>query len=116
MKVSAFVRTAIRETRRAQRLGDNPCCHFCWESNPLRLVRGRGHHPTSRKRDPELATVVCGSCHLEAHGRLTDAGIPMEMEGTVKARTASRLRAMAQFRRQEADALEKWADELEDMQ
>ena len=110
--MSRAIQTALRHTRRRDRLGSKPCCPFCGESNHARLVRRKGHHPTGQQRDPEFATVVCGSCHLEAHARLADAGIGMVREGSTKACTATRLRAMAEFHRMEADSLERWADEL----
>ena len=111
--MSRAIQTALRHTRRRERLGSQPCCAVCGESNPARLVRCKGHHPTGQQRDPEFATLVCGSCHQEAHARLADAGIGMVREGSTKACTATRLRAMAVFRRMEADHLERWADELE---
>ena len=112
MKLSPVTRRLIRNTEREQRLGEKPCCVLCGESNPLRLLK-TGHHITFRSRDGKLVVTSCGSCHLEAHARLADATIGPEREGSIKASTASRLRAMAVFHRQEADALDRWATELE---
>lgn len=112
MKLSPITRRLVRNTERQQRLGEKPCCGICGEANPRRLMR-YGHHVTFRGRDYGFVAVICGSCHLEIHCDLTDEHIEPECEGPIKARTASRLRALAVFREQEAKYLRKWAAELE---
>ncbi len=106
---------AVFQAKQAMRLGTaNPVCVSCGESNPLRLVLPKGHHPTGELRDPRFQAPICASCHEEAHHRARGDGVTFgQREGRIEARTASRLRALASFLQMVVDYLRRWADELD---
>lgn len=75
------------------------------------------HHVVGGQQDPEFTVQRCERHHRERHELLLRAGISLRREPKVSARIATALRALAVHKRaeatSEADALERWAELLE---
>jgi len=119
-------RTALREARRLQRLGDLPSiCAFCSYVGPVILVTRRWlkahevsksfleyHHPFGRNHDSELKIPLCRNCHGECTEGLLRAGISMRFERTRRERIASCLEAQAAFFENFARSQRRLADRV----
>jgi hypothetical protein len=104
-------RTALREARRLQVLGDIPSvCAFCSYEGPVILdskkwLRARGvpkrllqdHHPEGRKQDSELTIPLCHNCHNECTEGLLREGVSMQRAKDKRERLARSLEADAAF-------------------
>jgi hypothetical protein len=108
-------RTALREARRKQKLGDIPSvCAFCPYEGPVILVtkkwlRTHGvskkwlkkwledHHPGGRNHDPGLKIPICRNCHGECTEGLLRAGVRMCPTRNKRERLALTLEAQAAF-------------------
>ena len=114
MKSKHPLGTERRRLRRLAFLGtSNPSCAICGESSPECL---EVHEIPGFKRDPEATTIRCRNCHRKLHERLLSAGITMERERCPVERTAEAMRALSVTLREEAEALERWASVLNQIQ
>ncbi len=70
-----------------------------------------------RNHDAEFKVDRCEKHHRERHEQLLRAGVSLRREPRVEMNVATMLRALAIHKRaeanSEADALERWADDLE---
>jgi hypothetical protein len=66
-----------------------------------------------RNHDPDLTDWVCEKHHDEQHEQMRRLGISLEYEPDPVKRHVTRLRAAALYDRARADAMDRWADELE---
>lgn len=101
------IRTKRRQVRQQERENQGitvPPCVFCIHD----------HHTAGRKHDPQLTTPVCERHHRELHEELLRAGVSLKFEPDPAARVAMALRASAVYDRKRADAMERWADLLEE--
>ncbi len=108
-------RTALREARRNQKLGNTrSVCAFCRYEGPVILVikkwlRAHGvsknwlkkwledHHPGGRNHDPELKIPICRNCHGECTEGLLRAGVRMRPARNKREMLALTLEAQAAF-------------------
>jgi hypothetical protein len=99
------IRTARRSVRhdKRERLGlAQTLCVLCIED----------HHTAGRKHDPTLTAPSCKKHHREIHEQMLRAGISLRYERDPVRRAATAMRAMAVYRRAEAEAMDRWADLL----
>lgn len=105
MKDCQPVRTARRSARRAERerlgLATTPCV-MCIQD----------HHTAGEKHDQYLTAPLCQKHHLEIHEQMLRKEVSLRFEPKPKRRVEMALRAMAVYRRAEADAMERLADLL----
>ena len=104
-------RTARRKVRRQERERAGiavPACLLCIHE----------HHVVGRNHDPDFVVSRCERHHRERHEVLLQSGISLTHERDAAVRIATALRALALHKRtesmSEADALERWADLLEE--
>jgi hypothetical protein len=98
-------RTARREARQRQRehLGIAvPPCVLCIQK----------HHTAGRHHDAKLTEQLCEMHHREQHEQIMRAGLSPEYEPDEIKRVALALRWAAVYDRARADAMEHWADLL----
>jgi hypothetical protein len=98
--------TARRRTRQQDREEQGlsvPPCVLCIEA----------HHPAGRHNDAELTTPLCQKHHREMHEEMLREGISLSVEHNNRKRIATALRATAIYDRARADAMERWADSLD---
>lgn len=119
-------RTALREARRVQELGDIPSvCALCSYEGPVILVTFKWlkphgvpkkllelHHPRGRKHDPRLTIPLCRNCHGECSEGLLREGISMRSERDPRERTALSLEAQAAFFEDFAKAQRRLANQV----
>jgi hypothetical protein len=120
-------RTALREARRLQKLGDiAPVCAFCgYEgfviSVTVRWLKARGvprkilnklledHHPHGSKHDPDLTIPLCRNSHAECTEGVRREGVSMRFEPNPRERIARTLEAQAAFFENLAEAQRRLA-------
>jgi len=100
------IRTARRRMRRQDReqqgLVVSPCV-LCIEA----------HHTAGKHHDPQLTTPLCQKHHRQMHEEILRAGVPLTLEHDKAKRVAKALRVAAVYDRARADAMERWADTLD---
>jgi hypothetical protein len=100
------IRTARRKVRQQEReklgLAVSPCI-FCIEE----------HHVAGRNHDPRFTEPICQKHHREIGELLLRAGVSMGFEPNTAKRITLALRATATYDRKRADAMERWADLLD---
>lgn len=119
--------SAIRRTRRDERLGEGPrVCLLCGYAElealiPVTLgwLRDHGisdlqrlledHHVYGKAHDPEFVVPLCRNCHAEVTEGLRQEGVSMLPEPNPVARVAIALDARAFFCEREAAALRRQA-------
>jgi hypothetical protein len=94
-------RKLTRDERERQGLATPPCV-LCIQD----------HHTAGKNHDPKLKAPLCEMHHRDMHERILRAGISLRYERNPQARVAMGLRAMAIYKREEADAMERMADLL----
>ncbi len=125
------IKTAVRNVRRNQRLGEGEhSCLLCGYAEPEGLVavntqwlESRGvprrlledHHLVGWKRDGELTALLCRNCHAKATEGLLRAGISMQREPDPKELVAMMLDALAVFFEMLAAAVRRWAQMLREV-
>jgi hypothetical protein len=72
------------------------------------------HHTAGRNHDLKLKAPLCEKHHREMHEQMLRAGISLQHERNVNTRAAMAFRAMAVYGRAQADAMDRWADLLEE--
>ena len=106
MKDQLPIRTARRTTRRQDReqqgLAVSPCV-LCIEA----------HHTAGKHHDQQLTAPLCLKHHRQMHEEILRAGVPLTLEHDKVKRVANALRAAAIYDRARADAMERWADTLD---
>jgi hypothetical protein len=118
-------KTAARENRRLERLGDGPhVCLICSETDPIVLTPTKagwllemgvpvrlleGHHLYARAHDPDTIVPLCRNCHAKVTEGLLRAGVNMKPTPDEVTRLAEMLKARATFSRQMADKDDEWA-------
>jgi hypothetical protein len=106
MKDRQPIRTARRNVRRDDRerlgLAQTPCV-LCIDD----------HHTAGQKHDSTLTVPTCKKHHREIHEQMLRAGISLRYERDPIKRVAKAMRAIAVYRRAEADAMDRWADLLD---
>lgn len=99
------IRTARRKVRRDERkregLATTPC-----------VLCIQWHHSAGKNHDPLLKVPLCEMHHREIHEQMLRAGISLRYEADPIARVATALRASAVYSRAQADAMDRWADLL----
>jgi hypothetical protein len=99
------IRTARRKARQEEResrgLAVSPCV-LCIQD----------HHTAGRNHDPELTAPLCEMHHRQQHEQMLRAGVSLRYEADPVTRVEMALRAMAVYRRAEADAMERMAELL----
>jgi hypothetical protein len=120
------VRTALREARRQQRLGDCvDVCIICGEP-ALRTVSNRfgeahgisrslveQHHVVGKQRDTKLVVPLCLTHHWKMTVRLREENVSMRREQDQRKFVAQCLRALIAFLRLLVPAMENWVDRLD---
>jgi hypothetical protein len=71
------------------------------------------HHAAGEKHDSKLKTPLCEMHHREIHEQMLRAGVSLRNEPNPIKRVEMAMRAMAVYRRAEADAMDRLADLLE---
>lgn len=120
-------RTALREARRLQRLGDSSgCCVICGEpalkAVTAKWAKAHGiatslieqHHTVAWQRDSELMVPLCLTHHWKATVGLLQECIGMRRERDRIELVANCLKALAAFFEMLAPALRRWAKQLLD--
>lgn len=69
-------RDAARENAHARRLGDNPACTMCGETDENVLIM-ESHHIAGRRNDPDLTVWLCRNDHARVTESLRSGGVPM---------------------------------------
>ena len=105
MKDQSPIRTARRKARREEResrgLAVSPCV-LCIQD----------HHTAGRNHDSGLTAPVCEMHHRQQHEQMRRAGVSLRYEADPVTRVEMALRAMAVYRRAEADVMERMAELL----
>jgi hypothetical protein len=106
---------ALRRERRLAKLGSRTICAYCGETAIECLEL---HHVVGEKLDPTLTEIRCRNCHrkiefLRDVRGLTGNGIHVTNVLTNSAKTRARLLSLAESRESEAQALRRWANEIE---
>lgn len=99
------IRTARRNIKRLEqeRLGlATPPCSLCIEM----------HHTAGRNHDLLLQAPLCETHHREIGEQMLRAGVSLRAESDPVTRVEMAMRAMAVYRRDEADAMDRLADLL----
>jgi hypothetical protein len=100
------IRTARRKARRQEHENRGiavPACTLCIQD----------HHTAYRKHDAKLTDPLCEKHHREIHEQMRQAGILPTFEPDPVKRVAKALRSAAIYDRARADAMERWADLLD---
>ena len=100
------IRTARRKVRRHERESQGvavPPCTLCVED----------HHTSGRWHDPKLTAPVCEKHHREVHEEMRQAGVSLTFEPDRVKRVVMALRSAAIYDRARADAMDRWAELLE---
>ncbi|HZR66863.1 MAG TPA: hypothetical protein VFA85_17110 [Terriglobales bacterium] len=120
-----------RDAEHLLELGPTPhICLFCGLSDPEWLIAKTAnwllarvprtvleqHHVVLEAHDPDFKVLLCILCHFKVSQGYLKAGITFTCEPDPRKRVALMLRNLALFREFEADALRKWARELEEIQ
>jgi hypothetical protein len=110
-------KTAIRNMRRLERLGENPVCVICGYSSPFALIPVRRslleqHHVAVKAHDAELVATLCRNCHAEITEQLLREGLNPHFEPNKIVRISLILTALAVFIEMLAPALRRWAKSL----
>jgi hypothetical protein len=99
------IRSARRKVNQAERerlgLADTPCV-LCIEM----------HHTAGRNHDTLLQAPLCEMHHREIGEQMLRAGVSLRAESDPVTRVEMAMRAMAVYRRDEADAMDRLADLL----
>jgi hypothetical protein len=106
----------VRRARRERELGENPICILCGYSNRYRLRKyhkHEKHHIVLWRNDWGLAVILCRNCHAEQTETARDEGLLTQKQETVGEKIAAMLRLLKLFLLSLADAVGRWADELE---
>lgn len=101
------IRTARRKTRQQERAKQGlavPPCILCIEE----------HHTAGRHHDPRLTARLCKKHHREMHEQMLRTGISLSFEHNRQKRVAKALRAAAVYDRAKANAMERWAETLDE--
>jgi len=107
---------ALRREKRLARLGTRtPICVYCGETTVECL---EVHHVVGKIRDSELTEIRCRNCHRKIEFcrdvlGLTGNGIKAEPILSPNEIMRARLLGLAESRESEAQALRRWAQELE---
>jgi hypothetical protein len=99
------IRTARRKINQVERerLGlATPPCALCIQM----------HHTAGQNHDSLLKTPLCEMHHREMHEQMSRGGISLQYESDPVTRVEMAMRAMAVYRRDEADAMDRLADVL----
>jgi hypothetical protein len=121
------IRTAAREMRRLERLGDGPLvCVLCEYVDPVALIpvteewlRAKGvpsslfedDHVVGRAHDPKFIFPICRNCHAVLTEDRLRAGVSMRPAPDQNTRDVLRLEGLAVFHEKTAEALRRWAAE-----
>src|SRR6185369_2571118 len=97
-----------------RRLGPDPRCIGCGESNPTILVRAKRtlfehHHPLGEAHVPDLTVVVCRNCHAKLSAAQVDDGVPLDPQPTVLERLIAIFQAFVSFLGALAEILLEWS-------
>jgi hypothetical protein len=106
----------VRRARRERELGEKPICVLCGYSNRYGLRKyhkHEKHHIVLWRNDWGLTVILCLNCHAEQTERARDRGLLMQKPETVGEKIAAMLRLLKLFLHSLADAVGRWADELE---
>lgn len=101
------IRTARRTVKRSERERQGlatPPCILCIQ----------GHHTAGKNHDPLLTASLCERHHRKVHEQIRRGGISLQFEPNPIKRVEMAIRAMAVYRREEADAMDRLADLLEE--
>jgi hypothetical protein len=101
------IHTARRKARQRERERRGiavPPCVLCIED----------HHTAGRRHDPILKAPLCQKHHREIHEQLLQAGTSLKFKRNRNKRVAMALRAAAVYDRAKADAMERWANSLDE--
>jgi len=115
--MSEPARIALRRERRLAELGSRtPICAYCGETAIECLEL---HHVVGEKLDPTLKEIRCRNCHRKIEFQrdiagLTGNGIHSVPVLSKDEMMRSRLLGLAESRDSEAQALRRWANELDE--
>ena len=112
------IASAVRQAKRAQRIGTDAACVRCGYRTLESLLRVdrtllERHHVAGRANDEDLTVVVCRNCHGELTEALRDAGVSMETPPNALITVVRMLRSLAVFFEALVRNLRRHADELE---
>jgi hypothetical protein len=100
------IRTARRHNRQRDRERQGiavPPCILCIEN----------HHTAGKHSDAKLVAPLCQKHHRAIQEQLLTTGVPLSFEPDVVRRVANALRCAAVYDRERAEAMERWANSLE---
>ena len=111
------IASAVRQAKRARRIGIDAACVLCGYCTPESLLRVdrtllERHHVAGRANDADLTVVVCRNCHGELTETLRDAGVSMEAPPNTVTATIQLLRGLAVLCDDLAHSCRRHADEL----
>jgi len=106
--MSATVNTAVRNAKRTSKLGDQPVCLHCGESDPVAMLYER-HHVAGRANEPDLTARLCRNCHARQTEALRAGGVSMDPPSTALHRLAALLGGLAEFLTHLAASLTGWS-------
>jgi hypothetical protein len=95
-------RNPIRSARRKVNQAETLPCALCIEM----------HHTAGRNHDSLLQAPLCEVHHREIHEQMLREGISLRTENDPVTKVEMAMRAMAVYRRDEADAMDRLADLL----
>jgi len=100
------IRTARRKRRQQEREAEGiavPGCVLCIED----------HHTAGRRNDALLIAPLCELHHRLLHEQMRQAGVHLGREPNKLKRVANALRSAAVYDHARADAMERWANTLD---
>ena len=112
------IASAVRQAKRARRIGTDAACVLCGYCTPESLLRVdrtllERHHVAGRANDADLTVVVCRNCHGELTEQCRDAGVSMEVPPNARIAVVRMLRGLVVFVEALIPSLHRHADELE---
>ena len=112
------VRTAARQQKRIDRLGEDAKCVLCGENNLAVLDYRQGHHVANRVNNPDMTVVLCANHHRAETEALAAAGVPTRYASPPMPleRLAAVLAGVAAFLLSVGAALRDWARWLNELQ
>jgi hypothetical protein len=101
------IRTARRKKRQQERedfgIAVSPCI-LCIEA----------HHTAGKHHDAHLTAPLCQKHHREMHEQMLRGNISLTFEHNKQKRVANALRATVVYDRARADAMERWAEAIDE--
>ena len=111
------IKTAVRERRRKQRMGDARACACCGVTD-LECLNGRtiieDHHALGKAHEGHLTLPLCLNCHARASETQRKNCVDLSPQRTILDRLIACLRGIIAFLGDLLQVAERWLENLEE--